>query len=295
MKKLLILDANAIIHRAYWALPKLTTKKGEVVNAVYGFLLILFKAIKDFKPDYIIAAFDYPAPTFRVKVFREYKAQRPKAPDDLYSQIPLVKKFLEAFSIKIFEKEGFEADDIIATIVEKTKENKDLEKIVITGDFDLLQLANQNTKILFLRRGIRDAILYDKNKVHEKFGFFPKQIPDFKALRGDPSDNLPGIPGIGEKTAVQLLQEFQSIENIFNNLNRISNSKLKESLQKNKESAIKIRKLALLERKVPLQFSLQECRFGDFSKNNVKDLLEKFEFKSLLKRIEELQLQKTLF
>ena len=295
MKKLLILDANAIIHRVYWALPKLTTKDGKVVNAVYGFLLILFKVLKDFKPDYIVATFDYPAPTFRVKVFKEYKAQRPKAPDDLYSQIPIVKKFLETLAIKIFEKEGYEADDLIGTIVERLKNNKDLEKIIITGDLDLLQLVDETTKVLLLRRGTKDAVLYDKEKVKEKYGLSPKQIPDFKALRGDPSDNLPGIPGIGEKTAIKLLEEFGSLENLFKSLSKLENSKIKEALINNKENAKKLKQLAEVQKNIEIDFNLEECRFGKFNKQDLVELLKKFEFNSLLKRIEELQFQKTLF
>ena len=167
-KHLLIIDANSVIHRAYHALPLLTTKKGELVNAVYGFLLVFFKAIKDFQPDYIAACFDFPGPTFRHKKYKEYKAKRPPTPKDLVSQIPKVKEILNAFSVPVFEKEGFEADDIIASLKIKNQRAK-IKNIIISGDLDLLQLVDKQTGVYILRKGVKDTVLYDENLVKEKF------------------------------------------------------------------------------------------------------------------------------
>ena len=189
-KVLLIIDANSLIHRAYHALPPLTTQKGELVNAVYGFLLVLFKAMKEFHPDYIAAAFDVAGPTFRDHKFQEYKAKRVKAPDELYNQIPRVKEVLSACAIPIYEKQGFEADDVIGTIASiapKRQAHPPLETIIVSGDLDTLQLVDDHTKVYTMRKGIQDSVLYDQKAVQERFGGLePKQLEDYKGLRGDP-------------------------------------------------------------------------------------------------------------
>src|SRR4030066_1213266 len=226
-KRILVIDSNSIIHRAFHALPPLKTKRGELVNAVYGFLLVFFKAIKDFRPDYIAACFDLPAPTFRHKKYKEYKAKRPKAPEELYQQIPIIKKVLKCFNVPVFEKQGFEADDVIGTIAKLSPKKQivpPIETIIPSGDLDSLQLIDSQTKLFALRKGVKDVVLYDTNLVKEKFqGLVPKQVLDFKALRGDPSDNIPGVTGIGEKTAIELLLEFSSLEKIYKEIE--SNSK----------------------------------------------------------------------
>ena len=215
---LLVLDANAILHRAFYALPPLTTKEGKPINAVYGFLLVLFKVIKEFRPDFLAVAFDFPAPTFREKIFKEYKAKRPKAPDEFYQQIPEIKKILQEIGVKIFEKKGYEADDIIGTIskiVKEQEKDSEIETIIVTGDLDMLQLVDSLTKVYLLKRGIKNTGLYDENLVKEKLELLPGQISDFKALFGDPSDNIPGVYGIGRKTACQLIKNFQSLEGLY--------------------------------------------------------------------------------
>ena len=216
MKKLILIDSHALIHRAYHALPPLTTKSGELVNAVYGFTSILIKTISDFKPDYIVAAFDAPGATFRHEEYKEYKATRVKAPDDLYAQIPRVKEILTAFSIPFFEKSGFEADDIIGTISKNLK-GKDIEVLILTGDMDNLQLVEENIKVIYAPPSAsKEQIIYDTKKVKERFeGLKPCQLNDFKGLKGDPSDNIPGVKGIGEKTAIILINRFGSIENLY--------------------------------------------------------------------------------
>jgi len=288
-EKFLILDSNSILYRAYFALPKLTTKKGEVVNGVYGFLLVLFKLIKEIKPQYVAACFDFPAPTFRHKEFKEYKAQRPKMPDDLFSQIPKLKKVLNAFSISIFEKEGFEADDLIGTLIDLSP--KDIEKIIVTGDFDTFQLIEKNVKVYLLQRGVKKAQIFNEEKAKEKFGGLkPDQIPDFKALVGDPSDNILGIEGVGPKTARMLLLKYKNIEGILRNIKQDSEIKenLKEKILKNREKLFLNLKLAKIERKVELKFEFEKLRFGNYNEEKVKEILEEFEFKSLAKRLKEL-------
>jgi DNA polymerase-1 len=296
-KRLIIIDSNSVIHRAFHALPPLTTKKGVLVNAVYGFLLVFFKAIKEFQPDYIAACFDMPGPTFRHKKYKEYKANRPPTPKELYNQIPKVKEVLEAFNAPVFEKQGFEADDIIGTLASRAakfsifnfqfSKKENLETIIITGDMDVLQLVDKNTEVYILRRGVKDTVLYDENLVKEKYGgLTSEQLLDFKALRGDPSDNIPGVRGIGEKTAMKLLLEFGSLENIYEKI-QIPN-KLKTKLLEYKEQAFLSRDLAKIEKQVPIDFNLEKCRWGSYNKEEIVKLLESFEFHSLITRLPSL-------
>lgn len=297
-KRLLVIDSNSIIHRAYHALPPLTTKKGELVNAVYGFLLVFFKALKDFQPDFIVAAFDFPAPTFRHKKYKEYKAKRPPAPKELYLQIPKVKEFLDAFGVPVFEKEGFEADDVIGTIADLSPRRQvipAIETIILSGDLDALQLVSSQTKVYALRKGVKDVVLYDEKLVKEKFqGLTPEQILDFKSLRGDPSDNIPGVTGIGEKTATDLLLKFGSLENLYKELEENSErvkeikTKMRETLLKYKEQAFLSRDLAKINQNVPLDFNLGKCRWGEYDKEKITQIFKKFEFYSLLNRLPEI-------
>jgi DNA polymerase I len=283
--KLVLIDGNAIIHRAYHALPPLTTKKGELVNAVYGFTSVLLKVLGDIKPEYIVASFDLAAPTFRHEEFKEYKATRVKAPDELYAQIGRVKEVVRALNIPIIEKEGFEADDIIGTIVEKSEQSgKDVENIVVTGDMDTLQLVSASTKVYAMRRGMSDTVLYDEKEVWKKYGLRPEQLIDFKGLRGDPSDNIPGVKGVGEKTAVQLLQKYEALEEVYHNLDEIKDS-LKEKLERDKLQAFMSKKLATIERHSPVEFSWEDSRTQDFNRQEVLKLFQELNFFSLAKRI----------
>ena len=294
-KRLIVIDSNSIIHRAYHALPPLTTKKGELVNAVYGFLLVFLKVIREFQPDYIAATFDFPAPTFRHKKYKEYKAKRPPAPEELYLQIPKVKEILKGFSVPIFEKEGFEADDIIGTISHLAPKKQILpgiETIILSGDLDALQLVDSHTKVYALRKGVKDTILYDENLVKEKYqGLTPEQILDFKALRGDPSDNIPGVTGIGEKTAIELIKKFGSLENLYQNLKEIK-PKLKELLLQQKEQAFLSKTLVETKKNVPIDFSLKKCQWGKYDQKKIIGILENYEFQTLIKRLSELKKSK---
>ena len=293
-KILVVFDGNSLVHRAYHALPKLTTKNGELVNAVYGFLLVFLKAIKDFHPEYIAATFDLKAPTFRHEKFKEYKAKRPKAPDDLYSQLPKIKEILKVFNVPIYEKEGFEADDIICTIATLAPKKQILPKIetvIVSGDSDTFQLINKNTKVYFLRRGVKDTILYDEEKVAEKYeGLSPRQLLDFKSLRGDPSDNIPGVTGIGEKTAIQLIKQFGSLENLYSSLNNwekaLGMSKsVGEKLKNYKEQAFFSKTLVELRCDAPIDFNLENCLWKDYDKRKISQIFADFEFNSLISRL----------
>ena len=291
-KRLVVIDANAIIHRAFHALPPLSTKKGERVNAIYGFLLVFFKAIKDFNPDFVAAAFDFPAPTFRHKKYKLYKANREKAPDELYEQIPKVKEILKAFNIDIFEKQGFEADDLIGTISFKAPKKQvfpPIETIILTGDLDALQLVDDNTKVCALRKGVKDVVLYDKKKVVEKYdGLSPEQLVDFKALRGDPSDNIPGVAGIGEKTAISLIKEFKTLESLYGALRKNIDSLkpgLKEKLLQYKDQAFVSQMLARINKSVPIDISLKDSLWEKYSRERAVDVFKKYEFESLINRL----------
>lgn len=290
-KRFLIIDAHALIHRAFYALPLLTTKKGEPTNAIYGFLLAFFKALKELKPDFVVAAFDLPAPTFRHKEYKGYKAKRPKVPEELAQQIPKVKEVLKSFGVPVLEKEGFEADDIIGTLTKKAVRKQafpPVENIILTGDLDTLQLINKNTKVYTLKRGVKEAVLYDEEKVRQRYGLEPEQLVDFKALKGDPSDNIPGVPGIGEKTAAKLIKKFGTLKNLYE---RISLSdfpfpdSLKAKLLANKETAFFSRMLAEIKTNVPVDFQLRECRWQNYDREKVKEVLRNLAFQTLIGRL----------
>ncbi|MDD4901613.1 MAG: DNA polymerase I [Patescibacteria group bacterium] len=291
-EKLIIIDGNALIHRSFHALPPtLRTKDGELVNAVYGFSAVLLKAWRELKPDYIALTLDMKGPTFRHKQYKEYKATRIKAPQDLYDQIPRVKEVATAFNIPIFELQGFEADDLIGTIDKKV--DASVEKIIVTGDLDTLQLIDDDTKIFTMGHGLSESVVYDAARVKERYGLTVDQMIDYKALRGDPSDNIPGVKGIGEKTATKLLQEFGTLENLYKKL-QISNFKFQISprvtdlLIKHKKDAFLSKELATIRLDVPIKFDLEKCRAYDFDREKVAGIFSELGFKSLLPRVQDL-------
>lgn len=287
-QKFVLIDGNALIHRAFHALPPLTTKKGELVNAVFGFTSVLLKAIKDLKPTHIAVAFDAKGPTFRHKKFPEYKATREAAPKELYRQFPRVKEVVQALNIPSYEVSGFEADDIIGTLSKKLT----MENIIVTGDLDELQLVDDNTKVYAMRRGIQDTMIYDEKKVIERYGIKPEQLVDFKGLRGDPSDNIPGVSGIGEKIASKLLKKFGTIENMYKRLEKgekvkgISDRIIKILLEQ-KEKAFLSKKLAKIATDMPLKINLKKCEVQDYDREKVVRLFQELEFKTLLTRLPE--------
>jgi len=286
-EKLMIIDGNALIHRSFHALPPLTTKSGEIVNAVYGFTSVLIKALREFKPAYVVLTLDRKEKTFRHERFKDYKATRVKAPDELYAQIPRVKEIARGFNIPIFELAGFEADDLIGTLANKV--DGAVEKIIVTGDMDTLQLINDHTRVFTMKRGLTDAMIYDASAVKERYGLKPDQMIDFKALRGDPADNIPGVKGIGEKTATELLQNFKSLAGVYKN---IKSAKIKDRirglLEQYKDDAYMSQELATIKRDVKIDFDLKQARFGNFDKEELAKLFKELEFHSLLPRLQTL-------
>lgn len=347
MKKLLLIDSNAIIHRAYHALPKsMSNRKGEQTNAVYGFVTTFIKALEDLKPDYVAASFDVSKATFRTEKYALYKATRIKADQELYDQIPRVREILTAFNIPIYEKEGFEADDCIGTIVKNCHEHNSLCKnipeegmdvYIISGDKDIYQLIDGNIFVYSLRKGLSQMKVVDHATINEEYGLDPEDFIDLKALAGDPSDNIPGVPGIGPKTATTLIQNFDSLQGLYDSINReleaaglisnfeflvskhisdpndklkieesIENCKLKiencksglENIAKKlslkprilelliiyKEQAFMSQDLATIHKDVPIEFDLNESKWGEYDKTKVKELFFELGFHSLLKR-----------
>jgi len=288
MKKLVIIDTYALVHRSYHALPPLVSPEGILVNGVYGFMLFFLKMINDLKPDYIVAAFDMAAPTFRHKEYKEYKAKRVKMPDNFYEQIQMVKDLLQAFNVPILEKEGYEADDIIGTIAEKLKD-KDVESFIVTGDLDTLQLITDKVFVYTLRRGIQDRITYNKEKVFERFQLKPRQLVDWKALRGDPSDNVPGVPSIGEKTASTLIKEYGTLDNLYKKVKdgeKIKASpRILEKLKTFEDQAYFSRHLVTIQKDVKIEFDLEKAKLDPPPKDEVISLLNKLGFRSLIPKI----------
>ena len=223
-KKLFLIDGQGLIYRAFFALPKLTTTYGQLINAAYGFTLIIMRLLEEQKPDGLIIAFDTPKPTFRHKQYAQYKAQREKMPQELIDQLPIIKDIVDKLNIPAIAIEEYEADDIIGSIVEKVK-NTSYKPVIVTGDRDLLQLIDEDTEILLMQKGISQVNCYQLESVKEMLGFPPGLIPDYIGLKGDSSDNIPGIPGIGEKTAKELIQSFGNLENIIKNYEKIKSIK----------------------------------------------------------------------
>ncbi|MFN3301795.1 MAG: 5'-3' exonuclease H3TH domain-containing protein [Patescibacteria group bacterium] len=285
MEKFIIIDGNSLLHRTWHALPKLTTKTGEVVNAVYGFALIFLKILKELKPDYLVVAFDSKKPTFRHQEFKEYKAKRIKQPEEFYAQISRVKQLLEGFKVKYLEIPGYEADDIIGTLCRLISNfHYPISKIIVSGDLDNLQLVDEQTKVYTLKRGITKTVIYDKKTIEEKFGLLPHQLIDFKALCGDPSDNIPGVKGIGEKTALKLIKKFGSLENLYQNLEKIENEKIKNLLKEQKENAFLSKNLVTIKSNLKIDFNLEDLKRKEPDKEKVIKFFQTLEFKSLIPR-----------
>lgn len=343
-KVLVLIDSNAIIHRAYHAMPKsLTTRSGEQTNAVYGFATTLIKVLEDLKPDYIAASFDLEGPTFRHEAFKEYKATRVKADQELYDQIPRVKEMLTTMNVPIYEHQGFEADDCLGTIVAKiskskvqisneiqnpkfkksnkaneTNEANKLDIYIVSGDKDIFQLINGDVKVYNLRRGLSDTQIVDREIIEKEYHLQPKDFIDLKALAGDASDNIPGVPGIGAKTATTLLQDFDTLEKLYKKIEsgiryphsakatrgrQLSGNKNHDTLYEirdtglkkikprilqllieNKDQAFLSQKLATIDQDVPVEFRLDDARWGEYDKGKLKDFFEELGFRSLLRR-----------
>jgi len=289
MKTLLLIDANALIHRFFHALPPFTAPDGRPTNSLYGISGILMKILKERQPQYIAAAFDRPEKTFREEEFKEYKATRPPTADQLVSQIILAPDVFKVFGIKTFDIAGFEADDIIGALTEKFKKEKDLRIIILSGDNDLLQLV-ENGKVLgeILKTGITETKTYDEKAVEEKYGLKPSQLPDYKGLVGDVSDNIPGVKGIGPKGAAMLLKEFGTLEEVFENAAIITSKTVAKKLEGQKDIALLSKRLATIRRDVPLAVkSLEDLRARPLDKTKLKNYFSEMGFKSLTDRLEK--------
>ncbi|CUO27112.1 MULTISPECIES: DNA polymerase I [Clostridium] len=285
MERLLILDSNSLMNRAFYAIPPLTTTEGVHTNAVYGFTNMLFKMKEEIKPDYIVAAFDRKAPTFRHKEYEEYKAGRKKMPPELGEQFPIIKEVLNLLAVNIYEIDGFEADDIIGTLA-KFAEKNNIEVFIVTGDRDALQLATNNIKVVITKKGVTETAVYDEKAFIDEFGVTPTQYIDVKGLMGDKSDNIPGVPGVGEKTAFKLIATYGSMEGVLSNIDEISGKKLKENLETYSEQAIFSKKLATIMTEVPIEFDLDDIKSQDsYNREELKKMFFKLQMKSLLAKL----------
>lgn len=286
-KRYMLVDGHAIVHRAFHAIQHLSTKIGEPTNAVYGFVSLLLRAIKEIKPTHIAIAFDLEDPTFRHKQYKEYKATRVKAADELHAQVPRIKEVVRSLAIPIFEDKGYEADDVLGTLAEKIcEENKrqNFEVLIATGDLDTLQLVNDNVKVYTSRKGLTDVTIYDRAAVKERYGITPEQFVDFKAIKGDPSDNIPGITGIGEKGALDLIKEFGSLENIYKNLDKLK-EKHRKLFEEQKEQAQMSYELSKIIRNVPLEYELKPYEFDEVHYQKTVRLFQELEFRSLIDKL----------
>ena len=289
MKKLLILDSNSILNRAFYGVRYLSARDGTPTNAIYGFLNILLKLIKEQEPDYICAAFDVKAPTFRHKQYEGYKAQRKPMPEGLAAQMPLAKDVLRAMGVTILEKEGYEADDIIGTVARLCEESE-ISCFIATGDKDDLQLASDKTKVILTvtKSGYNETIIYDDKAVKEKYHVTPTEFIDVKALMGDPSDNIPGVKGVGEKTAMSLIEKHHSIEYIYENIDGIGlKGAMLQKMKDGREMAFMSKELATINRNTPIEFNAEECVFDGFENNGeLYEILKRLELNSIIKKLD---------
>ena len=282
----MLLDSNSLIYRAYFALinTPLTTSKGKLVNAVFGFWSIVLRGFQDVKPDYVIACFDLAGPTFRHEEYAEYKATRRAMPDDLRDQFPIVRQLIEAFGIPIYQLQGFEADDVIATLVRQA-EDRQVETTIVSGDLDLLQIVSDQTTLMTTRGGVQQTTFYDPAKVMERYGLRPEQMVDFKALKGDTTDNIPGLAGVGEKTAAKLVQDYGSVDGIYQGIDKVVPEKLRTKLEENRDDVFRWRGLVTVRGDVPVELDLEPARLGNYDRDEVLRLFREFEFRSLVERL----------
>ncbi len=283
-KRVIIVDGNSIINRAFYAIPSLVNKDGVHTNAIYGFYNMLFKLLEDYKPDYLSIAFDVKAKTFRHKQFDDYKGHRAGMPDELSEQMPIIKEILDALGINRMELAGYEADDLIGTVSQLCSQ-ADMEVLIISGDKDILQLVNDHVTVLYTKRGISNMKEYREIDVVEEFGVKPNRVPDYKGLCGDSSDNIPGVSGIGDKTAKKLLKQFNSVEEIITNQDSIKSTRAKNNITGSEEIAVLSKKLATIMTNVPIEFNIEELLIEEPEVNSVVTLLKKYDLNSIISRL----------
>lgn len=281
MAKLVIFDGNAVLHRAYHALPPLTSNTGAPINAVYGFVSMLLRVITDLKPNFLAVTFDTPKPTFRHVDYVGYQAHRPRTDSELSVQFDVMYKVLEAMRVPMYKLEGYEADDVIGTIAKQASTD---EVVIVTGDRDILQLVDEKVKVYMPVRGMSEGKLYGDEEVEERLGVKPTQVVDYKALVGDPSDNYPGVPGIGPKTALGLIKEYDTLENIYKNLGEIP-ERVAKKLAAGAESAGMCKKLATIVNTVPVTMKMKDLESWDVDSKETLKLFEKIGFRTLSKRV----------
>jgi DNA polymerase I len=284
MERLMLLDGNGLIYRGYFALPPLTTSKGELVNAVFGFCSIVLRGFQDIQPDYVAVSFDLPGPTFRHERFADYKATRQRMPDDLRDQFPKVREIVKALRIPVYELAGYEADDVIGTLTVQA-ERDGLDTTIVTGDLDMLQLVTDRTRLMTTRSGVQNTIIYDPARIDERYGLKPSQMIDFKALKGDSTDNIPGVPGVGEKTAARLIQNFGDLEGLFQRVDEVPQDKLRAALVEARERVLESRALMSIVRDLPVELDLAAARLGEYDREGVIRLFREYEFRTLIERL----------
>ncbi len=285
MERLMLLDGFGLVYRGYYALPPLTTSKGELVNGVFGFCSIVLRGIADLKPDYVAVAFDLAGPTFRHEQYAEYKATRSRMPDDLAAQFPKVREVVKALRIPVYEQQGFEADDVIGALTLQA-ETKDVETTIVTVDLDMLQLVSDRTRVMTTRSGVENTIIYDPPRIWERYALRPDQMIDYKALKGDPTDNIPGVPGVGEKTAAKLIAEYGSLASLYERIDQVKPDKLREKLIEHREAVYRGQDLTTIVRDVPnITLDLESARLADYDRDTVIRLFREYEFRTLIERL----------
>ena len=285
MERLMLLDGYGLVYRGYYALPPLTTSRGELVNGVFGFASIVLRGLQDLQPDYLAVSFDLPGPTFRHEQYAEYKATRQRMPDDLRDQFPKVREVVKALRIPVYEMPGFEADDVIGTITKKLEGNEDLETTIVTVDLDMLQLVTPRVRLMTTRSGVENTVMYDVARIDERFGLRPDQMVDYKALKGDPTDNIPGVPGVGEKTAAKLIREFGSLDDMFARIDEVTPEKLRDKLREHFDQIQMGRELSRIVCDLPVELDLEAARLGDYDRDTVVRLFREYEFRTLIERL----------
>jgi DNA polymerase I len=280
---LMLIDGPSLVYRGYFALPPLTTSDGTLVNAAFGFLQIVLRGMQDLKPDYAIVSFDLGKPQFRFDAYADYKAGRPSMPDDLRGQFPIVREIVTMMGMPIVEQEGYEADDVIGTLAQLATA-QDVDTYIVSGDLDGLQIVDDHVRLLTTRMGVAATVIYDPAKVMDRYGLRPDQMLDYKALKGDTSDNIPGVPGVGEKTAISLLQQFGSLDEIYNRIDEVK-GKLRERLAEHRESAFMSREIGRIVCDLPLELKLDTARTGRYDRRAVAQRFRELEFRSLIDRL----------
>src|SRR5512134_1419766 len=284
MERLMLLDGYGLVYRGYYALPPLTTSRGELVNGVFGFASIVLRGLQDLQPDYLAVSFDLPGPTFRHEQYAEYKATRTRMPDDLADQFPKVREVVKALRIPVYEQQGFEADDVIGALTLQA-EAKDVQTTIVSVDLDMLQLVSDRTRLMTTRSGVENTIIYDPARIWERFGLRPDQMVDYKALKGDPTDNIPGVPGVGEKTAAKLIAEFGDLDSLYARIEDVKPDKLREKLREHRDQVYEGQSLSRIVRDLPVELDLEAARLGDYDRDTVIRLFREYEFRTLIERL----------